>query len=82
MPYFLSFLTLIGTIAMLWVGGNIISHSLEHIGYQTHAEFMHFLLSTVRLTGFVLWIAQTLLYTCIGFTIGAFMYGVGTMLRR
>ena len=82
MPYFLSFLTLIGTVAMLWVGGSIISHSVEHIGYHAHAEFLQFVFSTVRLTGFFLWVAETLLYICIGFIIGAFMYGVGTMLRR
>jgi predicted DNA repair protein MutK len=34
MPYLLKGLTLIGTAAMLWVGGGIIVHGLEHFGWN------------------------------------------------
>lgn len=32
MPAFLSFLSVVGTLAMLWVGGDIILHGLAHYG--------------------------------------------------
>jgi len=35
MPYLLKGLSLIGTAAMLWVGGGIIVHGLEHFGLHT-----------------------------------------------
>jgi hypothetical protein len=33
MPYFLTLLGLVGTVAMLWVGGGIIIHGLEGYGF-------------------------------------------------
>ena len=33
MPLFMHFLTIIGTCAMLWVGGSIIIHGLEQVGF-------------------------------------------------
>jgi predicted DNA repair protein MutK len=35
MPYLLKSLSFIGTLAMLWVGGGIIVHGLEHFGLDT-----------------------------------------------
>ena len=53
MPYFLRFLTVVGTAAMLWVGGSIISHSIEYMGVHTHADFLHAMVDITGLTGFV-----------------------------
>ena len=33
MPKLMAFLSLVGTAAMLWVGGNIITHGLEVLGW-------------------------------------------------
>jgi len=41
MPMVLSGLTLVGTAAMLWVGGGIIVHGLEHFGLETIPHWIH-----------------------------------------
>lgn len=41
MPGFLRLLTIVGTAAMLWVGGSIIVHSLEVMGYPALGHLIH-----------------------------------------
>ena len=71
MPYFLRFLTVVGTAAMLWVGGSIISHSIEYMGVHTHADFLHAMVDITGLTGFMKWLVETLIYTFLGLAIGS-----------
>ncbi|OWU74703.1 DUF808 domain-containing protein [Marinibacterium profundimaris] len=41
MPYFMKVLTIVGTAAMLWVGGSIIIHGLEELGYGALGHWIH-----------------------------------------
>ena len=41
MPYFLKALSIIGTAAMLWVGGGIIIHGLEEFGFTAIGHAVH-----------------------------------------
>ncbi|MGR3444551.1 DUF808 domain-containing protein [Thalassococcus profundi] len=41
MPWLLKALAIIGTAAMLWVGGSIIVHSLHEMGWHWPEEFIH-----------------------------------------
>ena len=41
MPYFLKALTIVGTAAMLWVGGSIIIHGMEVMGFDTLGHLIH-----------------------------------------
>lgn len=41
MPYFLKTLGIVGTAAMIWVGGGIIVHGLDHYGVHWLAELVH-----------------------------------------
>ncbi|MFC6637879.1 DUF808 family protein [Sulfitobacter sp. JBTF-M27] len=41
MPGFLKALTVVGTAAMLWVGGSIIVHGLEELGFGTLGHLIH-----------------------------------------
>ena len=77
MPYFLRFLTVVGTSAMLWVGGSIISHSIEYMGIHTHADFLHAMVDITGFVGFMKWLVETLLYACLGLVIGL----IGTVFR-
>jgi predicted DNA repair protein MutK len=43
MPTFLRVLSLVGTAAMLWVGGGIILHGLEEFGWHALPEAVHHL---------------------------------------
>lgn len=41
MPRFMSVLTIVGTAAMLWVGGSIVIHGLEEMGYGLIGHRIH-----------------------------------------
>lgn len=41
MPYFLRVLGLVGTVAMVWVGGGIVLHGLEGYGLAWPSHFLH-----------------------------------------
>jgi len=41
MPYFLKLLAIVGTLAMLWVGGGILLHGLETYGVHAVADMLH-----------------------------------------
>jgi hypothetical protein len=41
MPVFLRILAVVGTAAMIWVGGGILVHGLEHYGLTTIAHLIH-----------------------------------------
>lgn len=41
MPWFLRALSAVGTAAMIWVGGGILTHGLEHYGILQPAHFIH-----------------------------------------
>lgn len=41
MPGFMKVLTVIGTAAMIWVGGNIVIHGLHELGYHAPYDFIH-----------------------------------------
>lgn len=41
MPYFLALLSIVGTAAMIWVGGGIVVHGLEHYGLTGIGHGIH-----------------------------------------
>jgi predicted DNA repair protein MutK len=41
MPKFLAVLSVVGTAAMIWVGGGIVLHGLEEFGLGGPAHFVH-----------------------------------------
>ncbi|AUH33361.1 DUF808 domain-containing protein [Paracoccus tegillarcae] len=41
MPYFMKVLTIVGTAAMIWVGGQIIIHGLHQMGQHQPYEWIH-----------------------------------------
>ena len=48
MPHLLKGLAFIGTAAMLWVGGGIIVHGLEHFGWNSLPHIIHELAARVE----------------------------------
>lgn len=82
MPHLLRFLTVIGTLAMLWVGGSIVSHSLEYMGIHAHAELLHLIVDITGFTGFAHWLLEIFIYACFGFLIGLIAYPMAKTLHR
>jgi predicted DNA repair protein MutK len=75
MPKVLAWLSVIGTAAMLWVGGHIILVGLEELGWAWPSQLVHDLERTVHdvpaVDGVLGWLLGTLASAIVGFVIGA-----------
>ncbi len=76
MPGFLKLLTTVGTAAMLWVGGSIIIHGLEVLGYGWLGHHIHDLAGTMagimpQVGGAVEWLTKATLDGVFGLAVGA-----------
>ncbi|MEP3298224.1 MAG: DUF808 domain-containing protein [Pseudoruegeria sp.] len=75
MPVILNTIAIIGTMAMLWVGGSIIVHSLEGFGIHIVADVIHHVADFVGhqisvATGFLEWLVTAALDGILGLAIG------------
>ncbi len=75
MPKTLAALTVIGTAAMLWVGGGIIVHGLEELGLHFPGHQIETVASAVAagtsaLGGALSWLTTAILYAVTGIVIG------------
>ena len=82
MPHFLRFLTVLGTVAMLWVGGSIISHSIEYMGMTAHTDLLHAMVDATGFRGFANWLVETFLYAFLGLAIGTLLHPIGIKLHH
>lgn len=83
MPTFMKLLTLVGTAAMLWVGGSIIIHGLEELGFGWLGHTIHDWAVAVGhligwAEGFVEWLVTALLDGIFGIALGAALIPVAT----
>jgi len=75
MPGFLKLLTTVGTAAMLWVGGSIIVHGLEVLGFAAPAHFVHDIAAGLgamlpQANGAVTWVATAAMDGVFGLVLG------------
>ncbi|MDD9715423.1 DUF808 domain-containing protein [Dinoroseobacter sp. PD6] len=75
MPTFLKLLTVVGTAAMLWVGGSIILHGLEEMGVAGPAHAIHAIAEAVAHTvsaaqGAIGWLVTATLDGVFGLILG------------
>ena len=76
MPALLALLSVVGTVAMLWVGGSIFLHGLEDFGLTAPAHWLHDLAASAAgaapvLTGLAGWFVEALGAAIIGIVLGA-----------
>ncbi|MFV0622597.1 DUF808 domain-containing protein [Sphingomonas sp. ac-8] len=74
MPVIMQVLAVVGTAAMLWVGGGILLHGAEVLGFAAPAHFVHHLAEAghhLPLGGVVSWAIGALLSGVLGVAIGA-----------
>ena len=81
MPPFLKGLSLVGTIAMLWVGGGILIHSLAVLGYPGPEHLIHNWSEAVRQVapvgqGVFAWLTGTLASAVVGLIVGGIVAAV------
>ncbi|MGX7952386.1 DUF808 domain-containing protein [Tsuneonella sp. HG249] len=75
MPVLLTALSLVGTIAMLWVGGGIVLHGLHELGLHAPADWAHGIQHVVehgagRLAGVAGWTTYAAISAIVGLAIG------------
>lgn len=75
MPPLLALLSTVGTLAMLWVGGNIITHGLQVLGWPAIYDQIHHLAEAVahavpQAPGFVGWLVTAALDGVLGLVLG------------
>ncbi|MEO1272342.1 MAG: DUF808 domain-containing protein, partial [Myxococcota bacterium] len=69
MPKLMSLIAGIGTAAMLWVGGNIVIHSLKDLGFKAPYTLIHDLAAQTG-GGFLEWLATAAMDGVIGLGLG------------
>lgn len=76
MPKLLTVLSVVGTVAMLWVGGGIVLHGLEELGLGTVTHLAHDIqhmveVSTGPLGGILGWTSYAAMSALFGIIVGA-----------
>lgn len=81
MPIILRVLSVVGTFAMLWVGGHILLVGLDELGFHPPYGFVHHLSEAVAgavpgVGGALGWIVETFFSMLLGVAVGAIVVGV------
>jgi predicted DNA repair protein MutK len=76
MPAFLKMLSVVGTVAMLWVGGGIIIHGLHTYGFDWPEQATHATTDVARtavpsIGGLLAWLTAAITSAAFGLVIGA-----------
>jgi predicted DNA repair protein MutK len=75
MPYFLKLLAIVGTAAMIWVGGGIIVHGLEEYGFSALGHTIHHAAEVaghaLPAGGIVEWLVSAIGSGLVGLVVGA-----------
>ncbi len=79
MPHLLTVLSVVGTAAMLWVGGSILVHGLHDLGWHVPFDLIHDLAVSIAGTnGFGIWAVTALCDGIIGLAVGLVMIPIVT----
>ncbi|MEM1130810.1 MAG: DUF808 domain-containing protein [Pseudomonadota bacterium] len=75
MPGFMRVLVIIGTAAMIWVGGSILVHGAHELGWHAPADVIHHVAAAVghavpQIGGLVKWLVTAFLDGVIGLVVG------------
>ena len=78
MPKVLAWLSVVGTAAMLWVGGHILIVGFDELGWTTPYHLVHELEHGVHgvavIGGVLAWMANTLVSAIVGFGVGSVIF--------
>lgn len=84
MPKVLAWLSVIGTAAMLWVGGHILLVGFDELGWTSPYHLVHELESAVAgvpaVGGVLAWCVNTLASALVGFVVGTAIYFLVSLL--
>ena len=78
-PVVMKILSIVGTAAMAWVGGGIILHGVERLGWPAPAEMLHHVAAT---TGPGAWFVTAGASGVLGLAVGALLLPAGWAIAR
>jgi hypothetical protein len=86
-PWLLKALSIVGTAAMLWVGGGIVLHGLYEYGFKTIGHFPQDVAAWLGIGGLLNWLVQATLAGLFGLALGAAIiplveHAVAPLVRR
>ena len=87
MPHIFNVIGVVGTVAMLWVGGHLVIENLAEVGVPIFHHILEVAEHAVSAAGgFVTWLVETLLSGIFGVILGAviawIVVGTSTLVRR
>ncbi len=86
MPRLLSTIALVGTAAMLWVGGHILLTSTDELGWHAPYELVHHGEDAVHhvavIGGLLAWLVNTVASAIVGVVVGAIVLGARHLVPR
>ncbi|MBT2483954.1 MULTISPECIES: DUF808 domain-containing protein [unclassified Microbacterium] len=87
MPAVFRFISILGTVAMLWVGGHLVLVNLGEVGVHFGADILHSIEHFLEpLGGVIVWIGDTLFSAIAGLVFGliivGIVLGIGRMLGK
>ena len=87
MPVVLKVLSIVGVIAMLWVGGHILLVGMDELGFHPIYNFVHHAEEVVAgaigaATGLLTWLTNTFFSAVLGLLVGLVLVGLISLLPR
>jgi predicted DNA repair protein MutK len=83
MPAVFRLISIVGTVAMLWVGGHLVLVNLGEVGVPFTTDLIHGIEHALEpLGGFIVWIGETLVSAIVGLAIGLAIVGVVLLIAR
>ena len=87
MPIVLKVLSIVGVIAMLWVGGHILLVGMDELGFSLPYDLVHDAEGVVAgwisaATGFVTWLTNTFFSAILGLVTGLLLVGAFSLLPK
>lgn len=82
MPYIFRLLSIVGVVAMLWVGGHIIVANLAEVGVPLFYNLLHDITHAVHGPAIVTWLIDSGLSAVFGLAWGFVVVGVVTVVKK
>ena len=83
MPAVFRVISVVGTVAMLWVGGHLIIANLAEVGFPPLYDLLHVIEHALEpLGGVVVWLADTAVSAVVGFVLGVVVIGILALVNR
>jgi len=83
MPAVFRVISIIGTVAMLWVGGHLVIANLAEVGWHAPLDALHAVEHVLEPAGpVVVWLGDTLVSAIAGLALGLVIVGIALVIGK